>query len=129
MQYDVYLSGPISGLPYDNHPAFNAAASQLRDLGLTVFNPAENFGGDATRTRAEYMRLDVAALLDSRMIVMLDGWTASKGAKLKVAIAGEIDVPIRTLSWVLWTLQETKSALPFREEQAGPKNHNTTQGT
>ncbi|MGE5607641.1 MAG: DUF4406 domain-containing protein, partial [Bacillota bacterium] len=37
----LYLSGPMSGLPEHNIPAFNAAAARLRRLGFCVVNPAE----------------------------------------------------------------------------------------
>lgn len=37
----VYISGPMSGLPDLNFPAFNAAAQQLRELGLDAVNPAD----------------------------------------------------------------------------------------
>lgn len=38
----IYLSGPMTGLPDYNYPAFNAEAARLRALGYTVENPAEN---------------------------------------------------------------------------------------
>jgi hypothetical protein len=37
----IYLSGPMTGLPDYNHPAFRAEAKRLRALGYTVVNPAE----------------------------------------------------------------------------------------
>ena len=37
----VYISGPMSGLPELNFPAFHAAAASLRAKGLDVVNPAE----------------------------------------------------------------------------------------
>lgn len=36
----TYLSGPMTGLPDLNRPAFDAAARLLRGKGLTVYNPA-----------------------------------------------------------------------------------------
>jgi hypothetical protein len=45
----IYLSGPMTGLPDLNFPAFNAAASALRAKGLNVINPAEiNIDGEKT---------------------------------------------------------------------------------
>lgn len=38
----IYLSGPMTGVPEYNYPAFNAEAARLRALGYTVENPAEN---------------------------------------------------------------------------------------
>ena len=37
----VYLSGPMTGLPDFNRPAFHAAAAALRAQGYVVINPAE----------------------------------------------------------------------------------------
>ncbi len=42
MPKTIYISGPMSGLPECNYPAFNAAAAHLRALGYSVENPAEN---------------------------------------------------------------------------------------
>jgi hypothetical protein len=91
--YDIYLSGPMTGYPEWNHPAFHAATDRLRSLGFTVFNPAEVFDGDCTRDRSEYMRADIEALLRSDMIVTLPAWECSQGAKLEVRVAEEIGIP------------------------------------
>lgn len=37
----IYVSGPMTGKPEFNYPAFNAAAKRLRDEGHFVINPAE----------------------------------------------------------------------------------------
>ena len=52
----VYLCGKMTGLPDYNYPQFHAWAKRLRDAGHTVRNPAEEFDGDQSRTRSEYMR-------------------------------------------------------------------------
>ena len=51
----VYLCGKMTGLPDYNYPQFHAWAKRLRDAGHTVRNPAEEFDGDQSRTRSEYM--------------------------------------------------------------------------
>jgi len=38
----LYLAGPMRGYPEFNHPAFHAAAAELRASGHAVFNPAEH---------------------------------------------------------------------------------------
>ena len=85
-----YLSGPMTGKPDWNFPAFNAAAEYWRGKGLHVINPAENFAGRTDLPRHEYMREDIRLLLTANVIAMLPGWEASKGARLEHAIAKEI---------------------------------------
>lgn len=41
----VYLSGPMTGYPNFNFPAFNERAAEWRREGWDVFNPAETDGG------------------------------------------------------------------------------------
>ena len=81
-----YVSGPMSGLPDLNFPAFHAAAKYLRFRGVEVVNPAE-FGEEPGKSWADYMRKDIAALMRCNCIVMLPGWKKSKGAKLERFIA------------------------------------------
>lgn len=95
----VYLSGPMSGLPQSNFPAFNAAAAALRGLGLQVVNPAEitPIGADTPADDApeaehklywqKCLRADLAALCDCDAIVTLPGWERSSGAHLEVHVA------------------------------------------
>ena len=87
----LYLSGPMSGLPDLNFPAFNAEAQRLRDLGYEVINPVElNPDGG---TWHECMRRDIAALMDCDKVVLLDGWEKSAGACLEKDIAARVGIP------------------------------------
>jgi hypothetical protein len=89
-----YLSGPMTGLPDYNRPAFNEAAKELRSHGFTVWNPAEEFDATTIYPRKIYLRKDIEALLKCDAIVMLDGWENSAGAKLELDIAKELELPI-----------------------------------
>lgn len=92
----VYLSGPMTGLPDLNFPAFNAAAARLRADGLRVVNPAEiNLG--AQLTWEQCMRADIKALCDCDAIVLLPGWEASKGAHLELHIAHRLGMGVEFL--------------------------------
>lgn len=83
----VYLSGPMTGLPGYNYPAFHDAARRLRSMGYYVFNPAESFEGDTSRPREDYMRKDIEMLLQADMVALLHGWEKSKGVAVELAVA------------------------------------------
>jgi hypothetical protein len=89
----VYISGPMSGLPDLNFPAFNAEAERLRALGYDVVNPAE-LNPDPTKPWHACMRVDIAALMSCDVIAMLPGWERSKGAKAELQAAGLVDIPV-----------------------------------
>ena len=92
----VYLSGPMSGQTDNNYPAFNHAARVLRERGFVVTNPAENFGGLLCENagRAHYMRQDIGHVLAADLIVVLDGWLESRGARTEVQVAFELGTDI-----------------------------------
>jgi hypothetical protein len=89
----AYLSGPMTGLPDLNFPAFNAEAARLRELGYDVVNPAE-LNPDPNASWTACMRVDIAALMTCDVIAMLPGWERSKGAKAELQAAGLVDIPV-----------------------------------
>jgi hypothetical protein len=94
----VYLSGPMSGIPDYNFPAFHAYAKHLRDRGFDVFNPAEadeKEGRTAENTAWEcFLRRDIRALVDCDAIAMIPGWMDSKGATLEHYIAVKLKMDV-----------------------------------
>lgn len=89
----IYLSGPMTGLPELNFPAFHAAAAALRAQGFQVTNPAEiNVGGD--KTWEACMRADIKALCDCDTLLLLPGWQHSRGAHLELQIAHRLGLSI-----------------------------------
>jgi hypothetical protein len=92
----VYLSGPMTGLPELNFPAFHAEADRLRGLGYDVVNPAE-INPDASMPWSECMRADIKALCDCDVIALLPGWGASSGAHLELHIAHRIGLQVKTV--------------------------------
>lgn len=82
----IYLAGPMSGLPDFNYPAFHAAAAKLRALGHEVLNPAEN-PVPPCGTWQGYMRLALAQLVQCECIVLLPGWSDSRGALVERELA------------------------------------------
>jgi hypothetical protein len=84
----LYLSGPMTGIPEFNFPAFHKAAASLRASGYEVVNPAELDAADTTPMAWEdYLRRDLRVLLDCQGIALLPGWENSRGAKLESTVA------------------------------------------
>lgn len=83
----LYISGPMTGIPEYNYPAFMKAAMWLREKGFEVVNPAELSTPSDDKQWVDYMREDIKHLVDCTAIYMLKGWEASKGAKLELLIA------------------------------------------
>lgn len=91
----VYISGPITGMPEENKPAFAAEAARLLALGYQVENPADVVL-PVGATWADFMRADIPRLLACTHIRMLDGWTMSKGARLEHHIAISLGLEVLT---------------------------------
>ena len=94
----VYVSGPMSGLPNFNYPAFHAAAKLLRDRGHDVVNPAEL--NSTTDAYAVCIMRDIEELLTCEAIVRLPGWKRSRGALLENKIAMALRMEIVELETV-----------------------------
>jgi len=100
----VYLSGPMTGMPDYNYPAFNDIEAAIRwswkgPGPIAVINPARNFDGFTGHARHIYMREDVAGLLRATCLMVLPGWDTSRGATLEVAIARELGLPVCDTDW------------------------------
>lgn len=92
----VYVSGPMTGYPEFNHPAFHETTRRLRSLGMEVINPAEldDIDGDTTRPWDYYLRRDLAAMMPATHIYLLPGWSKSKGAKLELHVAKSLGMEV-----------------------------------
>ena len=96
----IYLSGPMSGLPEFNYPAFNAAAAQLRAAGFHVENPAENPIPEC-KSWEGFMRLAVVQLATCDRIVTLDGWQNSRGARVEVDLGLTLGMDVVDMDFAL----------------------------
>lgn len=100
VQLRIYLSGPMTGLPDLNYPAFVAATTQLRSRGHEVYNPAEwedenNFGKfNHLLAFDDYCRYIVR---DADVVLVLPGWDISAGALGETGVARAVRKPVRTL--------------------------------
>lgn len=111
----VYISGPMTGLPELNFPAFNAAAAALREAGFEVVNPAE-INPDGRKTWAQCMRADIRELCTCDALALLQGWEGSQGAHLELQLAHRLGMTIapveKLLKGVYFTLGETMPGTP-----------------
>lgn len=84
----LYISGPMTGHPEYNYPAFHAAARRLRGLGHQVENPAEGAvrNPPACGTWEGYMRNALGQMLTCDAIVRLPGWQKSRGARIEIVL-------------------------------------------
>ena len=95
----IYISGPMSGLPEHNYPAFIQAEDCLRKAGYKhIVNPAKL--GEKPSWQ-EYMKRDIQLLCRCDCVALLDGWGDSKGARLEVQIAIALGLRVETLdTWL-----------------------------
>ena len=93
----AYLSGPMTGLPNLNFPAFNRAAVRLRNLRWDVVNPvAINPNPDADWL--DCIAADLLAMRDCTAIVLLPGWETSFGARIERLAAERMGLEIFELA-------------------------------
>ena len=91
--YDVYLSGPMTGIEDYNIPAFASVHNRINALDpYSVYDP----GQEALRHRSDnhdwwmaksLHELTRPELRTSRLLVSLPGWEKSAGATIERAVA------------------------------------------
>ncbi|MDP9011108.1 MAG: DUF4406 domain-containing protein [Pseudomonadota bacterium] len=110
---NLYLAGPMRGIPGFNFPKFDEVTATLRFIGHTVFSPAEHDrecgfaelenspdGSDESTERAGFS-LAEALIADLTYIAreadgvyLLPGWEKSKGCAAEVALATALGKPL-----------------------------------
>ena len=93
----VYVSGPMTGLPFLNYPAFISAGLQLTGAGFGVVNPAALDHSRHDGSWAAHMRVDIAALMHCDGVALLPGWEQSKGACVEVDLARTLGMDVREM--------------------------------
>jgi hypothetical protein len=91
-----YISGPMTGLPDNNFPAFNLAAAKVRSHGYEVVNPVD-INPDSSLPWEECLRADIKALCDCDGIVLIRGWQNSKGAQLELHVAHRLGLAVHLI--------------------------------
>lgn len=90
-----YLAGPMSGIEDHNYPAFERACSDLRERGFSVVSPHETIpNADGKIPWEVCLRDDVQTLSKCQGIILLPGWSASRGARLEISIAINLGMPV-----------------------------------
>lgn len=90
----IYISGPMTGIPDFNHPAFNSEAARLRALGYEVVNPAE-LNADTSLEWHACMRKALVGMLTCDTLALLEGWHKSAGAHLEMHVAHRVGMEIK----------------------------------
>lgn len=101
----LYLSGPMTGYPEWNFPAFDQARTFLRERGFAVLCPAESDrelgfdekAGIAAWTpeyREEAARRDARMISHADAVAVLRGFTRSNGARVELMLARWIGLPV-----------------------------------
>lgn len=102
----VYLAGPMTGIPEYNAPAFRRAAVRLREKGLLVISPVEMDEADGLSLESEAahngewdwaqaLARDIRVIMqEADAVVVLPGWTKSRGAFLETETAYAKGIPV-----------------------------------
>jgi hypothetical protein len=102
----LYLSGPMTGIPDYNRPAFEQAAFDLRSRGFEVVSPIEldhnagtshdsETGFDFTHEEWEqFLERDYEALQGCAAICLINGWEKSGGAGREGHYAMKLGLPL-----------------------------------
>lgn len=96
----LYLTGPMTGLPNFNYPAFAEWKEKLEERGYEVNSPhlcepdPENYP-PGSRSWSFYMKRCIEMLMQSDAVAILPEWEQSKGAYLEVMIAHQCGMAVR----------------------------------
>lgn len=100
-----YISGPMSNIKHHNFPAFFQCEEELIAWGFDPLNPARRT--DECTWRSAYndvmielepwescIKRDIGALLETDSIVLMPGWSSSRGACLELVVSISIGNPV-----------------------------------
>lgn len=97
----TYISGKISGLPFDEVVSrFNEAEELLASIGIEPVNPLKN-GLSSSDKWERHMVRDIELLMGCDSILMLENWTDSKGARIEKYIAEEQNLLVQFESTII----------------------------
>lgn len=91
----IYVSGPMTGLPEKNYPAFKLATSRLRAEGHEVYCPSEYKDDGREFVLRDAFIEYTAFICTAEAIHMLPGWERSLGARAEHALATALGLEIQ----------------------------------
>lgn len=98
----LYIAGPMTGYPDFNYPAFFKAADLLASAGHETINPARTEGREGCTTWLGFMRASLRDIAACDGIATLDGWQESRGARIEVRLAWDLDLPCKRIGeWLI----------------------------
>ena len=112
----LYISGPVTGRPYDNEAAFREAQTRLFGAGYGALIPHDLVLPEDPRETAMLLRIHDLTALDKDSgcmsisplydgLALLPGWGQSEGAKLEKAVAEACGIPVKTVDeWIEETI-------------------------
>ena len=80
----LYIAGPMTGIEDYNFPEFNRVAGELAKQGHEIYNPATSFSGRQDLPYDMYLRHALQLVTMVEGIVLLEGWSNSRGALTEV---------------------------------------------
>lgn len=90
----VYISIPISGLPYqEQRDKADRTKAALSRAGYEPLNPFEVYAGENPEY-ADYLCSDLRALMDCEAIYLCAGWQYSRGCRIERFVAQECGLKI-----------------------------------
>lgn len=113
----VYLSGPMTGIPENNFPAFHYWAAKLRADGYQVVSPAEI---QEAGTWELCLRADLREMCTCDAIALMPGWEGSKGANLELHVAHRLGMRVIHLPLQFDLVTHLHRQIAFSERTFGP---------
>lgn len=91
----IYISGPITGVPDYNRRAFQTAEDLIWEAGYTPVNPHKLPPlADVELPWEDYLKKDLRELLLCDAVVLLEGWSGSRGALLEIQVSRAVGIPV-----------------------------------
>jgi hypothetical protein len=92
----IYISGPITGLPNLNKDQFSYYEEIIKTMNFQSINPFNLVSeiDQQTKNWEDFMRVDIKAMMDAGIILMLPGWEKSVGASCELFIAKILKIPV-----------------------------------